>query len=176
MHLKTSYLICVLVVSLLLTLICSVAAEEIEEEIEAEIELPVVILNLYKNSGFGSDNSIDGRWTVNAATSQNISYVEFYLDTELQYNDTFAPFSWFFDTQNYPQGYHTIQVIAYDVYGQSATASVERTFVGFPVFTVVAVVVVAVVGFVFLLVVSWFWIKSRAARMRRQKKSSIYHY
>ncbi|MGD6851534.1 MAG: Ig-like domain-containing protein [Candidatus Bathyarchaeia archaeon] len=117
-------------------------------------------------------NDVNGQWTINAAVSQNITHVEFYLDGELQRNDTVAPFSWSFDSSSYPEGRHVIRGVAYDVYGESAEASVERNFVGFPLLLVVGVVSVAVVLFVVSLVVSWFLIKKKAVKRQRLKKSA----
>jgi hypothetical protein len=163
MQTKSSYLFCALAVSLILMLSCFAAAER---------EQPEVALSLYRNSGFDMGNEVNGQWTVNTAVSQNVTHVEFYLDDELQHNDTVAPFSWSFDCSSYPEGRHVIRGVAYNVYGESAAASVERNFVGFPILMVVGVVTIAVVGFVALLVVSWFWIRKKAAQMQRLKKSA----
>jgi hypothetical protein len=160
---KIRHLFCALVFSLLLTLSCFAAAQT---------EQPEVALSLYRNSGFDMGNDINGQWTVNAAVSQNVTHVEFYLDGELQHNDTVAPFSWAFDSSSYSEGNHVIRAVAWDVYGESAEASVERNFVGFPILLVVGVVAVAVVMFVVSLVVSWFWIKKKAAQRQRLKKSA----
>ena len=106
---------------------------------------PSLSLSLYKNNGYGMGDDMNGVWTVNTAVSQNVSYVEFYVDDQLQLNDTSASFSWQFDTINYTEGTHTIRAAAFDSAGESATTQVERNFVGFPVNFVVGIIVLIVV-------------------------------
>jgi hypothetical protein len=126
-------------------------------------------LSWYKNNGFGMGTDINGEWTVTAEGIQNTTtHVEFYLDNQLQQNDTLAPFSWHFNTANFTEGTHSIKAITYDSDGQSATAVAERNFVGFPVSSVAGIIVLIVVVLVVSLIVTWFWIKKKA---RTYKKS-----
>ena len=148
--------------------ICSVAALFSVAEVLAA---PVLNLSFYKDNGFGMGNDMNGEWTLNAAVSQNVSRVEFYLDNQLQENDTAAPFSWSFNTGNYTEGAHTFKAIAYDSSGESATASAERSFVGFPVSFVVGIIVLAVVVLAVSLVFTWFWIKKKAHEQQRTHKT-----
>lgn len=53
-----------------------------------------------------------------AKVSSDVQYVEFYLDGQLQQKDIDAPFSWQFDTANYPAGSHAIKAVAYDSSGK----------------------------------------------------------
>jgi hypothetical protein len=113
---------------------------------------PSIDLSFEKNNGYGIGNDIGGLWTVSAHTSSEVVYVEFYLDGQLQQNDTASPFSWQFDTKNYSTGSHAIKAVAYDSSGDSAFLQVERNFqetstetiFGLIVAAVIAVVVVAV--------------------------------
>jgi hypothetical protein len=126
--------------------------------------VPIVSLSLYKDNGYGMGNDMNGAWTVNAAVSQNTSYVEFYLDDTLQLNDTSAPFSWQFDTINYTEGTHTIKAVAYDSAGENATAQVDRNFVGFPVNFVVGIIAVVVAVTAIAVVVSVYRIRKQNAK------------
>lgn len=111
---------------------------------------PALSLSFYKNNGYGMGNDIGGHWTVNAAVSSNVERVEFYLDDQLQQNDTSAPFSWQFNTVDYPTGAHTIKAVAYDAAGESTTATAERNFqeasTESVTLIIIAVVVAVIVG------------------------------
>jgi hypothetical protein len=110
---------------------------------------PSISLSFYKNNGYGLGNDMNGYFTLNAAVSQDVTRVEFYIDNQLVENDTSAPFSWPFNTEDYALGSHTMKAVAFDASNQTATASVERNFVSFPttfvVGIIVAVIVVAVI-------------------------------
>jgi len=115
---------------------------------------PSIDLDFAKDNGYGFGNDIGGLWTVNAHVSSEVAYVEFYLDGQLERNDTSAPFSWQFDTVNYSVGSHAIKAVAYDALGESAFLQVERNFqqtstetVTGIIFAIVIAVVVAAVGF-----------------------------
>jgi hypothetical protein len=90
---------------------------------------PTVSLSLYKDNGYGLGNDIAGLWTLKTSVSADTAYVEFYLGDQLQQNTTASPFSWQFDTANYPIGEHTLRAVAYDSAGISATDQVTRNFV-----------------------------------------------
>jgi ABC-type sugar transport system permease subunit len=106
---------------------------------------PTLNLNFYKNNGYGMGNDMNGEWTINTDVSSDVQYVEFYLDDQMQLNDTNAPFSWNFNTGSYSEGEHTIKVVAYDALGETATADRQANFVGFPLTFVVTLIVVVVV-------------------------------
>ena len=115
---------------------------------------PSIDLDFAKDNGYGFGNDIGGLWTVSAHVSSEVAYVEFYLDGQLQRNDTSAPFSWQFDTVNYSSGSHAIKAVAYDALGESAFLQVERNFqetstetVTGIIFAIVIAVVVAAVVF-----------------------------
>jgi hypothetical protein len=113
---------------------------------------PSIDLVFEKNNGYGIGNDIGGLWTVSAHVSQEVVYVEFYLDGQLQQNDTSAPFSWQFDTSNYSPGSHAIKAVAYDSLGDTALLQVERNFqetstetvMGIIIAIVIAIIVVAI--------------------------------
>ena len=123
---------------------------------------PSLWLEWVKNSGFELTGGIHGTRTVNAIFTANGIYVEFYLDGQLQKNDTIAPYSWTFDTDHFTEGTHILKVKAYNALGESTTVEQQLNFVEFPVFTVVSVVLFAGLVFALLLVVSWFFIKNKA--------------
>jgi flagellar basal body-associated protein FliL len=136
-------LTCIFIVCLIVTSACALTHAQ-----------PSLSLSFYKNNGYGMGNDIGGIWTVTAVVSSNTEYVEFYLDNQLQQNDTSAQFSWQFDTSNYPTGAHTIKAVAYDAAGESTTATAERNFqeastesVTLIILVAVIVIVVAAVGF-----------------------------
>ncbi len=115
---------------------------------------PSIDLAFEKNNGYGVGNDIGGLWTVNAHVSSDVGYVEFYLDGQLQQNDTSAPFSWQFDTSSYSPGSHALKAIAYDSFGDTAFLQVERDFqetstgtIMIVIVGVVIAIVVAAVGF-----------------------------
>jgi flagellar basal body-associated protein FliL len=116
--------------------------------------VPTVSLSFYKDNGYGMGGDINGYFTVNAAVSEDVVHVEFYLDDELQENDLASPFSWSFNTENYPLGEHTIEVVAYDSANQTASASATRNFVSFPVDFVVIIIVTVIVVLIVSLAVA----------------------
>ena len=112
---------------------------------------PSLSLSYYKNNGYGFGDDINGIWTITALVSQNVSYVTFYLDNQLQQNDSSSPFSWNFNTNNYTLGLHTISVTAYDSLGEAETVEVQRNFVGFPTELLVGIIGL-IVGIIAVLV------------------------
>ena len=120
---------------------------------------PSLSLSYYKNNGYGMGNDISGMWTINAAVSQNVFSVAFYIDDQLQENDTSSPFSWSFNTENYTLGLHTIKVTAYDSLGETETLEVQRNFVGFPTELIVGIISLVVVVLVVAILLSVYKIK-----------------
>lgn len=116
---------------------------------------PSIDLGFEKNNGYGMGNNIGGLWTVTTHVSPEVEYVEFYLDGQLQLNDSSTPFSWQFDTSNYSPGSHTIKAVAYDSSGDTAFLQVERNFqetstetVTIIIIAIVIAIVIAAIGFV----------------------------
>ncbi len=105
---------------------------------------------------------------VNTHVSQDVSYVEFYVDDQPQLNDTSAPFSWSFNTTNYTEGLHAIKAVAYNSSNETATAVAERNFVGFPWDYIAEIIGVIAVVFAIALVVSVYRIKQAAKKKRAQ--------
>jgi hypothetical protein len=138
---------------------------------------PTLQLEWLQNSGFNMKTGITGTWTIKTTlidnnTIANASYVEFYLDNQLQANQTTAPFTWSFDTANYSEGTHTIKVIAANDSGEAAVAEEQRVFTGFPLISVVGVLLFASLVFAFVLLLTWFWIHDKA-RKRRIAKATV---
>lgn len=117
---------------------------------------PSIDLDFAKDNGYGFGNDIGGLWTVSAHVSSEVAYVEFYLDGQLQRNDTSAPYSWQFDTVDYSVGSHAIKAVAYDALGETAFLQVERNFqetstetLTTIIFAIVIAVVAVAVGIAF---------------------------
>ncbi|MCW4017084.1 MAG: Ig-like domain-containing protein [Candidatus Bathyarchaeota archaeon] len=133
----------VLLVALMFTAIGLACAAQVNAD-------PTITMKIHKDYGYSSfGNDAQGDWTVHATVSEDTTRVEFYLDDELQFDDTQTPFAWSYVTDDFPEGLHTIKAVAYDSNGNTATAEVEQNFVPFPMdFTigiVIAVVVISVV-------------------------------
>ena len=126
------FLICVTTL-----LLCSLAAAK-----------PSIDLDFEKNNGYGVGNDIGGLWTISAHVSSEMAYVEFYLDDQLQRNDTSAPFSWQFDTSNYSAGSHAIKAVAYGPLGDTAFLQVERNFQETSTETVTGIIIAIVIAIV----------------------------
>jgi hypothetical protein len=128
-------------------------------------------LDWTQNSGFNMKTGITGTWTIKPTlidnnTIANTSYVEFYLDNQLQANQTTAPFTWSFDTANYAEGTHTVKVITVNEAGEAAVAEEQRVFTGFPLISVVGALLFASLVFAFVLLFSWFWIHDKARKRK----------
>jgi hypothetical protein len=126
---------------------------------------PTLSISFYKDNGYGLGNDMAGLWTVNAQVSSDVVTVEFYLDDQLQLNDTSAPFSWQFDTGNYALGNHTIKAVAYNSSGEQAIAEQQRNFVEFPTTFVFGITIAAVVVAVVIAVIAAIY------KIRRSKPS-----
>ena len=141
------YSVLMIVIFLILVFLVTESSQNFDS-VQAE---PSLSLSYYKNNGYGFGNDINGIWTITALVSQNVSYVTFYLDNQLQQNDSSSPFSWNFNTNNYTLGLHTISVTAYDSLGEAETVEVQRNFVGFPTELLVGIIGL-VVGIIVVLV------------------------
>jgi hypothetical protein len=121
---------------------------------------PALSLDLNRDYGFGMGNDIAGLFTLKADASSNTSYVEFYLDNQLQQNDTAAPYSWQFNTNNCTLGEHTLKAVAYDGAGESQTKEITRNFVEDSTNSILLVtIVIAVVVTAIAVVVAVYRIK-----------------
>ena len=109
-------------------------------------------------------NDMYGKWTINTAVSQNTSYVEFYLDNNLEQNITSVPFNWHFDTAHYTEGHYTIKVIACDFAGESTMATIERNFLEFPLNFILGIIAIIVVVKVVSLVVLLLRVRKKEAK------------
>jgi hypothetical protein len=132
---------------------------------------PSIDLEFYKNNGYGIGNDIGGVWTITAVVSSNVQYVEFYLDNQLQQNDTSKPFSWQLDTINYAAGSHTIKAIAYDASGESAFLQVERNFQQTTTQTITAILIAAVTATI-IIAVGFAIYKTQKTKKHEDSKSN----
>ena len=147
----------ILIITLILILSFLIAANN--QTFNGVQAKPTLSLSYYKNNGYGLGNDISGVWIINAAVSQDVSSVAFYMDDQLQDNDTSSPFSWTFNTDNYTLGVHTIRVTADDSLGETESVEVQRNFVGFPTDLVVGIISLVVVILVVAIVISVYKIK-----------------
>jgi hypothetical protein len=134
----------------------------------AALATPTLAVSFYKDNGYGLGNDKQGVWTVNAVVSENTTRVEFFLDGQLELNDTESPFSWTFDTGNYALGLHTIKVVAYDSAGESASVEKQPNFVGFPWSLIWSIIGLCVALFAVALAISVYKIKKEAKKRRAQ--------
>jgi hypothetical protein len=124
-----------------------------------------------RNSGFDLHSGINGEWTINVHPTSNATiYVEFYLDNKLVLNDTQAPYSWTFNTDSYTEGQHTIRVDAYTSTGETATATDQRSFTGFPYMLIIGVLLLGGIVFAFTLLLTYYLIKQKAGARRAASK------
>ncbi len=119
---------------------------------QAAAAAPTVTLSLYKNNGYGMGNDMNGQWTLNAAVSQDVTRVEFYIDGHLVQNETSAPYSWYFDTINYTAGLHLFEAKAYTASGEAAIDQITRNFVPFPLDFMVGIIALVIVTMVVALI------------------------
>jgi ABC-type phosphate/phosphonate transport system permease subunit len=121
---------------------------------------PALSLSMTRDWGSSMGNDIAGLFTLKADASSNTSYVEFYLDNQLELNVTAAPYNWQFNTNNCTLGEHTLKAVAYDGAGESKTSEITRNFVEDNTSTILIVtVVIAVVITVVAVVVAVYRIK-----------------
>jgi hypothetical protein len=124
-----------------------------------------------QNKGFDLNSGINGQWTITAhPTGNNTAYIEFYIDDKLESTDTQAPYSWSFNTDNYPQGQHTIKTVAHTLTGETITASDQRNFITFPYISIVGVLLLASIIFAFALLFTWYTIRKKAMARRINSK------
>ena len=112
---------------------------------------PSVSISSYKNNGYGWGNDMGGMWTFTAEVSEDVVFVEFYLDNQLQFNSTDAPFNWQFNTADYSLGEHMFRFVAYDSSRLTATTEKQANFVEYSFTDALVIIVVA---FVVVMVVS----------------------
>ncbi len=133
---------------------------------------PSLSLNFYKDNGYGMGNDMNGLWTLNTDVSDDVVYIEFFLDDQLQLNDTVAPFSWSFNTNNHTLGLHDLKAIAYNTFGETATGVSQRTFVEFPMTFVMEIIAIVVVVSIVSIVAGIFIARKREAKEKLEKSRS----
>jgi NADH:ubiquinone oxidoreductase subunit 3 (subunit A) len=158
MHIKVSQLGSLLTVALLLLCLTILSAQA----------APTLKLSFYKNNGYSLGNDMQGQWTINTEVSSDVIHVEFYIDDQLQFNDTQAPFSWPFNTEDYELGLHTLKVLAYDSAGEYAIEERQPNFVGFPLMFIVGIISLVVVGVIAAFVFALYRARRNEAKERQQ--------
>ena len=162
MHTKAIKLVSITIIAVILS--CIIASSVLTVQAK-----PTLSLSFYKDNGYSMGNDMNGLWTVNTEVSVDVVYVEFYVDDALQLNDTTAPFSWSFDTNNYTLGLHTIKVVAYDSAGEQAVEERQPNFVGFPLLFIVGIISFIVIVTVVSFVVVFYRASRREAKEQQQK-------
>jgi hypothetical protein len=158
---KHSQLPAILLFTLMVTAAFSVGAAQVNAE-------PTISLKLHKDFGYSSfGNDAQGNWTLQATVSEDTTRVEFYLDNQLQLDDTQTPFGWSYNTDNFPEGLHTLKAVAYDANGNDATAEVQQNFVPFPADFTIIIVIVVVVSVVISIVAALVMMKRNDKRKTR---------
>ncbi len=153
MHLLPKALCCLLLISLAAMAPCFLATAK-----------PTLNVSLYKTNGYNLGDNIGGFFTVNTEVSDDATHVEFYVDDQLQQNDTTTPYSWPFDTNNYTLGTHTLKVVAFDASGENETKQIERNFVEYDAASIFVMIIVIVI------VVSIILVSVAVYRIRKTKR------
>lgn len=79
-------------------------------------------INVYLvNPSSGSIVEASTNVVVNVYSTSNVDRVEFYVNNQLKYTDTTSPYSWLWDTTQYPDGGYELKVIGYTTSGSSDT-------------------------------------------------------
>jgi hypothetical protein len=86
MVLKNRKVLTLIVLTFLLSFCCY--GNSVKSEVHAE---PTLTISVNKNSGYSVGGDINGKFTIAANGSEDIVFVEFYLDAELQLNSTDIP-------------------------------------------------------------------------------------
>ena len=79
----------------------------------AQEDAPSFTLRLNRNFGYGGIGKIQGRFTLEAESSENLSRVEFFLDEELMGVVEQAPFEYSFHTDDYSPGRHVFSAVGH---------------------------------------------------------------
>ncbi len=74
---------------------------------------PDLPLKLNRNFGYGGLGKIQGRFTLEVETLENLSRVEFFVDEDLIASVEQAPFEYQFHTEDYSPGRHVFSAIGY---------------------------------------------------------------
>jgi hypothetical protein len=133
---------------------------------------PTLNLDYYKNNGYGMGNDMNGEWTLNTQVSKDVQRVEFFLDNQLQLNDSSAPFSWQFNTGNYSESLHTIKVVAIDSSGEQAIVEDQRNFVGFPLTFVEAIIGIVIAVTIVSFIVALYLARRKEAKEKMKTANS----
>jgi DNA-directed RNA polymerase subunit RPC12/RpoP len=86
-------------------------------------------LGMNRDFGYASlgGNQIQGTFSMTIKGPEDLTQVVFYLDDQVLGEDSEAPFSLRFVTDNYPQGEHALQAIGVTASGQELRSNVIRT-------------------------------------------------
>lgn len=101
-----SFILMVFILAIPATAAC---AQEQEEELS---------LSLKKSFGYNIGADIEGAFTLKADAPVEVIRVVFYIDGEILAEDTEAPFSTPFNTNNFPPGRHTMTAVGYTSSGK----------------------------------------------------------
>lgn len=107
------------VLVLLLLAVFSLAAGPVKAQ-EADQTL---VLDFNRDFGYGGfSGDIQGQFSLKVSSPTDLVRVEYYLDDELVFNSSQPPFSWQFNTANFPAGRHTFRAVGYKADGSLVQA------------------------------------------------------
>ncbi len=88
-----------------------------------------VQLRLSRDWGFGMGGNIEGTFSYRVTAPDNVVRVEYLMDDAVIATGTETPFRYQFNTEDYPDGSHTMQAIGYTADGQALPSnSITRNF------------------------------------------------
>ncbi len=106
----------------LVLLLVSVASTFAQEE-------TAVNLRLSRDWGFAMGNNIEGTFSYRVTAPDNVIRVEYLMDDLVIAEGTETPYHYQFNTEDFPEGPHTMQAIGYTADGQALSSnSITRNF------------------------------------------------
>jgi hypothetical protein len=114
----------------LAVLFFAVSVIALPKSIMAQEEEKPLILSLTKDFGFAAAGQIQGSFTLEVRSPEDLMQVDFFIDGKLVYTDTQTPFQYNFNTADYMIGEHTFLAIGYHPNGEKITSSaITREFI-----------------------------------------------
>lgn len=114
MKAKTSIFTSLLLVLILLGLICSPVLAQTPET-------PLYRLNINRDFGYGAGADIKGLFTLSIVGPEDYSSISYFLDGKLMAEITESPFSFQFNTSQYPFGAHDLTAVVTNAEGETST-------------------------------------------------------
>ena len=88
-----------------------------------------VELRLTRDWGFAMGSNVEGRFSYRVTAPDNVVRVEYLMDDAVIAESTATPYRYQFNTEDFPDGSHTMQAIGYTADGQTLVSnSITRNF------------------------------------------------